>query len=352
MSSSLRLFADAANWMRWIRFDYERSFRRASARQIERHVRNLVTRPELRHPRRMISIGLTHRCQNTCEWCATGAYRKDARGEMKTEEVERVLSEIADSRFVIPNVSFLGGECLLRRDIDHLVKYATDLGLFVHLSTNGLKLDEACVKRLLRAGLNSVFVAYDPNEKSEKRAEAVLRAVRASVENDLPCFFSVCVTKENVFSGDLEHTIALAHELRLSGVRLMPVRLSGNWLFEDMDKTLDTIEERHVRRLCESGFAYITDDASKSAGRACAAAAGKIAYLSPYGELQPCHFFPYSFGNVLEGRLDDLLEAMWSHRTVRSRCDDCLLHDRDFRARHVAPLRGTRLPVSLSSSSP
>jgi MoaA/NifB/PqqE/SkfB family radical SAM enzyme len=356
---SLGVLRDTANWIRWIRFDYHRSFRRANRPQMERYVTNLVRRPELQNPRRLISIGLTHRCQSQCEWCATGAYRKDAKGELTTEEVERLLREIARSRFVFNNVSFLGGECLLRSDLDHLVRYATDLGLFVHLSTNGLKLDEARVRRLMDAGLNSVFVAFDPgtprDDKQRKRTEAVLAAVEGCVRLGLPCFFSVCVCKENVFSGDIEATIELGRQLGIAGVRLMPIRLSGNWLREDLDKVLDAREEAELRRLCTSGFAFITDDAARSAGRTCAAVAQRIVYLSPYGEVQPCHFFPFSFGNVRADALDSVLTRMWSHRLVRSRCDDCLLHDRDFRARYITPMRpGVQLPVSLvdAGSSP
>ena len=332
------------------RFSYERSFRRSNPRQVRRFVRNLITRGPSRHPRRFVSIGLTHRCQCKCDWCATGAYRNDAADELTTGEVERLLRDVAASRHVFDSMSFLGGECLLRPDVYHLVHYAAGRGLFVHLSTNGLKLDDECVRRLIRSGLNSVFVGFSAgrprDERQRRHRETVLAGVRACARRRLPCFFSVCVCRENVFNGDLERTIELARRLGIAGVRLMPVRLSGKWLREDGDNVLDRQEEWKVRSLCGSGFVFISDDCSNQLGAKCLTADQRIVYVSPYGQVQPCHFFPFSFGTVRSDPFDSILERMWSHPMTQSDGYTCLLHDREFRARHIDPIDPTaRLPV-------
>lgn len=338
--------------LNWLRFDYHRSLRRACPAQVQRLTRNFFERPSSTHPRRLVSIGLTHRCQNQCEWCATGSYRNDAAGELTTIEVERLLAEMARSRFVFNNVSFLGGECLLRADLVHLVRYAATLGLFVHISTNGLKLDEACVSDLVRAGLNSVFVAWSTspatNAREVRRRDVVLRGIRHCVAHELPCFLSVCVCREDIASGALERTIDFAKTLGVDGVRLMPVRLAGKWLRESSDKVLDRREQQAVRRLCRSGFARVTDDACKEAGRKCQAVARRILYVSPYGEVQPCHFFPFAFGNLREHPLDRVLDRMWAHELIEGDGDDCLLHDTSFRERHILPLDpSVSLPVAV-----
>ena len=332
------------------RFSYQRSFRRSNSRQVRRFVRNLVTRAPSHHPRRFVSIGLTHRCQCKCSWCATGAYRNDAAGEMTTAEVERLLRDVAASRYVFDSMSFLGGECLLRSDVYHLVEYAARLGLFIHLSTNGLKLDDECVRRLIRSGLNSVFVAFpadEPRDEKQRRHRGtVLDGVQSCVQQRLPCFFSVCVCRENVFNGDLERTIELAGRLGIAGVRLMPVRLSGRWLREGGDSVLNQQEEWKVRSLCGSGFAFVSDDCSNQLGAKCLTADHRIVYVSPYGQVQPCHFFPFSFGTVRSGRFDSILERMWSHPMTQSDGHTCLLHDRQFRARNIDPIDpAARLPV-------
>lgn len=336
-----------------LRFSYQRSFMRSSPRQVRRFLENLISRPLSRHPRRFVSVGLTHRCQCKCSWCATGAYRQDARGELTTDEVKRLLRDIGASRYVFDNMSFLGGECLLRQDIYHLVEYAAALGLFVHLSTNGLKLDRECVRRLIRSGLNSVFVAFSPtgplDRKQRRDREIVLEGARSCVRQRLPCFFSVCVCRENVFNGDLERTIELARRLGIAGVRLMPVRLSGRWLRRDADEVLDRQEEWKVRSLCDSGFAFISDDCSSRLGAKCLTADHRIVYVSPYGQVQPCHFFPFAFGNVRKDGFDSILNEMWSHRLAQSDGSACLLHDREFRSENIDPIApDAQLPVICS----
>ncbi len=332
------------------RFSYQRSFRRSSLRQVRRFLENLIARPPSSHPRRFVSIGLTHRCQCKCSWCATGAYRKEAKDEFTTDEVEHLLRDVSASRYVFDNISFLGGECLLRPDVYHLVQCAAELGLFVHLSTNGLKLDDECVSRLVESGLNSIFVSFSAaaphDDKQRRHRQIVLEGVRSCVKQQLPCFFSVCVCRENVFNGDLERTIELARRLGIAGVRLMPVRLSGRWLREDSDRVLDRQEEWKVRSLCGSGFAFISDDCSNRLGAKCLTADHRIAYVSPYGEVQPCHFFPFSFGNVRSDSLDSILAGMWSHELTQSDGYRCLLHDDQFRSRNIDSIDpAAQLPV-------
>jgi MoaA/NifB/PqqE/SkfB family radical SAM enzyme len=335
-----------------MRFSYHRSFRRANSYQLRRFVDNLISRPPGRNPRRFMSVGLTHRCQCRCEWCATGVYRKNAADEFTTREVEGLLGAISRSRYVFDNISFLGGECLLRDDIYHLVRYAVRLGLFVHLSTNGLKLDEECVRLLLQAGLNSIFIAFAPeqprNAAEKKRSESVLRGAQLCVEWKLPCFFSICASRENVFSGELERAIETAKQLGLAGVRLMPIRLSGKWLFQDSERALSRDEEWKVRSLCDSGFAFLTDDSSNELDAKCPTVDRRIVYVSPYGDVQPCHFFPFSFGNVRTATLDSILDRMWAHPLIQSDGNACLLHDADFRLKNIAPISSTtNFPINV-----
>lgn len=335
-----------------LRFNYHRSFRRAGYAQMRRYVDNLVRRPPASHPRRFVSIGLTHRCQNRCEFCATGAYNRRASDELSTAEAERLLTAVAGSRFVFDNISLMGGECLLRPDLERLIRHATGLGLFVHISTNGLALDERRVASLLEAGLNSAFVAWSaapPSDAREARQrQTVLRGIRACVRQDLPCFLSVCVRREDLRGGRLQQTLALGRELGAAGVRLMPVRLSGKWLHQGSGQVLDPRQERQLRRLCRPGYAFLTDDACREDGVRCPALRRSLAYVSPDGEVHPCHFLPFSFGNVRQRPLDRVLERMWQHPMLQLQGYTCPLQDSAFRARHIAPLAPrTPLPVAV-----
>lgn len=336
----------------WLRFSFHRSYARANRAQARRLVGDLIARPRVRTAG-IVSIGLTHRCQKRCAWCATAAYRRDGAGEMTTAEVERLLHEVAASRHRFRYVSFLGGEPLLRRDLAHLVRTATGLGLFLHLDTNGLLLDAPRVRALLRAGLNSAFVAWElgpaMDERTRRQRERVAAGVAECVRQGLPCFLSACACPGDVRGGHVARALEEGRALGAAGVRLFAVRPSGTWLHRAPEGLLGAAEVDELRRLCRSGYAFLTDDAERAAGRSCAAQGRRMAYVSPYGELQPCHFFPYGFASVRGGGLDAALGRMWSHPMLGARCDDCPLCDPAFRARHIAPLAaGASLPIVLS----
>ncbi len=334
------------------RFSYHRAFHRASFRQVRRFMHNRVNRPPSRHPRRFASIGLTHRCQCSCEFCATGAFRKKASDELTTAQAELLLERIASSGYVFDNISFIGGECLLRPDIFQLVRHAADLGLFVHISTNGLLLEPDMVDMLLDAGLNSVFVAHSLEAPADRqtrlRRDTALAGVANAVAQDLPCFLSVCVCKGDVLSGRLERALALGREVGAAGVRLMPVRRAGRWLHQGEDRVLERAEERRLRQLCRGGYAFLTDDCCREQGVRCPAVRGDQVYISPYGDIHPCHFFPYTFGNVREGSLDRALHTMWGHEMINQEGYTCLLHDQKYRARYIDSIdREARLPLAV-----
>jgi len=54
-----------------------------------------------------------------------------------------------------------GGEPLLRKDLTEIIRYAVRVGVTPHLSTNGLLLDCKTVKKLRKAGLQSIQVSLD-----------------------------------------------------------------------------------------------------------------------------------------------------------------------------------------------
>ena len=84
-------------------------------------------------------------------------------------------------------------------------------------------------------------------------------------------------------------------------------------------------------------------------GLKCPAARGNLAYVSPYGDVHPCHFFPFSFGNVRDGDLDSILKRMWRHTMLQTESCACLLHDSVFRSQHITPLDPQiKLPVSVA----
>ena len=88
---------------------------------------------------RFMTVGLTYRCQCGCVHCYARGRAGRGRAEVTTDEVKSVLDQAA--RLGVLQVTFSGGEPLLRDDVVELVRYARDLGLITRISTNGLLLE-------------------------------------------------------------------------------------------------------------------------------------------------------------------------------------------------------------------
>src|ERR1700746_1475682 len=82
---------------------------------------------------------LTHRCPLRCPYCSNPLELLRAGVELDTESWKRVLGEAA--ALGVLQVHFSGGEPLVRRDLAHLVRPATQVGLYGNLITSGINLD-------------------------------------------------------------------------------------------------------------------------------------------------------------------------------------------------------------------
>ena len=80
---------------------------------------------------------VTYRCPLQCPYCSNPLHLRQYRDELDTETWIRVLQEAAEVGIV--QVHFSGGEPLVRRDLDELVREARRLDLYSNLSTGATR---------------------------------------------------------------------------------------------------------------------------------------------------------------------------------------------------------------------
>jgi radical SAM protein with 4Fe4S-binding SPASM domain len=109
-------------------------------------------------------VAVTSRCNLRCAFCygscSCTSHPANTKGEMTTEEIERVLYKIFHQAKV-PSVSFTGGEPTMRPDLSRLISYAKGLGLRVNLITNGTLVTKGLARELAGAGLDSAQVSLE-----------------------------------------------------------------------------------------------------------------------------------------------------------------------------------------------
>lgn len=117
-----------------------------------------------------MTFAVTCRCQCNCAHCSAAYHQKKGDVELSTEEAEKLIDDSQDLGITI--LAFTGGEPLLREDIFELITYVNQKRTLFLLFTNGLLLDGDNVKRLVDAGLYSIFVSLEKPCSRRTRSDA------------------------------------------------------------------------------------------------------------------------------------------------------------------------------------
>ncbi|WP_263833128.1 radical SAM (seleno)protein TrsS [Sulfurospirillum oryzae] len=107
-------------------------------------------------------IEVTSRCNLNCRFCfadALDAKSIDPSLEQLRFQFENILKVSGKC-----NIQLSGGEPTVRDDLSEIIRIGVELGFpFIQVNTNGIRMakDEAYVKALKEAGLNSIFLQFD-----------------------------------------------------------------------------------------------------------------------------------------------------------------------------------------------
>jgi radical SAM protein with 4Fe4S-binding SPASM domain len=110
----------------------------------------------------LLAINLTRRCNLACAHCYLDAdtLRGGSAGELRTEEVQNVLDQVA-ARDSGTMVVLTGGEPLVRRDLEAIIAHGAGSGLAMVVGSNGTLLTQRRVRSLRDAGALGVGISVD-----------------------------------------------------------------------------------------------------------------------------------------------------------------------------------------------
>lgn len=107
----------------------------------------------------VIFIEQTNICNLRCPICPSNNEMTRSKGLMKRETFEKIIDELGGQK---PFLNFWGwGEPFLHPEIFSLVKYASDAGVKVRLSTNLEKVHQNVVPNLVNSGLDTLLFSFD-----------------------------------------------------------------------------------------------------------------------------------------------------------------------------------------------
>ncbi len=111
-----------------------------------------------------LEITVTDRCNSDCIMCPIQVHAGNT--DIDTKLCYKIMDEAA--AIGIRKIILTGGEPLLFSDIFDIIVYAKKIGFgYAHMFTNGSLLSQNNAERLMKAGLDSLTVSIDSNDKTE-----------------------------------------------------------------------------------------------------------------------------------------------------------------------------------------
>ena len=260
----------------------------------------------------------TLNCNAKCAHCSNYKLGEDEKVTTK-ETVLKILEEA--KKHQTPSINFLGGEALVDKNIFEYLSWFIEADIGVTLQSNAIRLNRDVLIRLKEMGVSGVGTTiYDTLPENHDKIlrvpgtlKKIFEAIEISEEIGLPFNLQTIYSREGVKSGAIKRIMDFCKEkgksLKLNII--MPVggsadekiMLSGEELeeFKKMvlsDSCLSThcIFNKH-KEVCPMGRTFVG--------------------ITPKGDMMPCYFMPFIFGNIHDTTFDEYLEYAQSFPIFR-----------------------------------
>jgi MoaA/NifB/PqqE/SkfB family radical SAM enzyme len=141
----------------------------------------------------------THACNLRCTYCYQSTTDDRAMSPTAFVRVIRALHGLG-----LTTVAFTGGEPLLWPHLTHAVRFCSHMRLFTQVTTNGVLLTPAVVRRLARAGLDYLMLSLDAvhrqpfTRKTVADNPSVLESLRVAANLGMLVSINAVLTRRNV----------------------------------------------------------------------------------------------------------------------------------------------------------
>ncbi len=283
---------------------------RESATRIALDERSAESRPQ------KVYIHLTHNCNLECVYCYNREHRGYQRHDLTTEEIKGVIREVKELGGT--EISFTGGEPLLRKDREEIFRFAHDRGLKTYVITNGTVNDDKTVDMVARY-VNFINVSLDSAREHEHemiRGEGTWKEcvtfIRKLVERGRSDTFArAVVTKHNI-----DNIGEYPGFVKSLGCSLAPIsvylpnsveEIEKYDLLPDMGRYWEVIREYDRLLTQEFGKTNFLDEYFENNAN-CGMGNGIIS-IDSNGDVYPCqslHFKEFKAGNIRENSLAEI----------------------------------------------
>ncbi len=279
-----------------------------------------------------LQIEPTNRCNLHCSICSHSLLGVSKEKDLTFSEFKAILDKFGNR---LERVFLQGlGEPFLNPELNAMISYACQQGLFVYTTTNANAFTERIIQGMISSGLNELRISIDTfdatlyeNIKSGGKLERVVEAVklinRKKKESGVssPVLRINTVVMKETMPG-LMRIIDMAAFLDVVEVSLIPLVIHGRGM---------AIEEHNVSALPDGVLKKLVLQAKQQAGKHGIELVSGISterhpdaigieqyfsprcyrsmYIQSNGDLAPCCNLPLRFGNIFEEELTDIIKS-------------------------------------------
>lgn len=268
---------------------------------------------------------LTHRCPLQCPYCSNPLDLERANTELTAAQWGETFRQAASIGALQLHLS--GGEPTARRDLEEILGYAVEAGLYTNLVTSAVLLTRERLERLAEIGLDHVQVSVqDIVPESADRISGYEGGVakkrdvaRWTRELGLGLTINAPMHRQNIahllqiidFAVEVDaQRIEIAHIqyyawAQLNRAALIPTR-------DIFMQTVDIVEEAKKRLLGVLNFDFVIHDHYATRPKTCTGGWGRsIMAVTPSGKALPCHAAQTLPGLVFDDVREKPLGDIW-----------------------------------------
>ena len=294
----------------------------------------------------LISWNLTRMCNLRCPHCYMDGGRK-AENELSSSECLGLIDEM--NALGTEMLILTGGEPLLRKDIYDIARYASGLGIWVVMGTNGVLVTDEVVARMIECGVQGVAISIDsvdPAKHDQFRGgpdawKHSVRALDICRANGLQVLVQTTVMDMNY--AEIQKLLAFAREKGAWSFNLYFLVQTGrgqqlNDLSPERTEAMlsnlvdwqDQYRPMLVRSKCAPQFKQIAYERGLGGLVSGGCMAGtQYCRITPQGEVTPCPYMTVVAGNVREQsfgeiwRTSSVLQELRDPEQLLGRCGRC-----------------------------
>ena len=209
-----------------------------------------------------VSLLVTKFCNLSCSFCYVEELNSKKVADPSLEGIKNILDQIYDAgcRWV----SFIGGEPLIRNDIEDIIDYARSKKMFIEMTTNGFY-----VKKRIEAlkKVDFLTISLDGDEESNNKSrgdgsfEKIVEGIEYALKNDIKVRVHAVLSKRTMSKKSLEFLSDFCNRLKVK-LNFSEISLDDDKREPDFDLSDNELMEfyRSYKRLKKNGLPIVSSD--------------------------------------------------------------------------------------------